>query len=403
MASPPLYNIFSRSSSPKKKAIDTAKPYRKFNFYFLLATFLPVLLAGLFNFAIDPYDVFDTPDILGINHSKPKKDNNDRLFKATDIIRLKPVTVFIGSSRTKQGLDPDYVALKDYQPAYNLAINGPNVYEVKRYLQHAIANQKDLKEVVLGIDFFMFNANLDNQPTFSENRLEKQYLTWQDLINSLFSIDTLSASQSTIADSLKEPNPDTDYGENGFMPNRNINDGNTKWRFNQSIKLYYSLHSNYQFSDKYFSDFQEIVELCRRNGIELKVFISPSHATNWETIREIGQWESFEQWKRKMVQIVPVWDFSGYNSITTEKIADKMQKYADNSHYTPKIGNLILDRLFEDRSENLPEDFGVLMTPENIDSHLAKIRRDREIWAKNRPEEVKLVKNLKRQANPSQK
>ncbi|MEB3342004.1 hypothetical protein [Okeania sp.] len=57
---------------------------------------MPVVTVGILNIIVDPYDVFNTPNFLGINHSKPRKDNSDRLYKAIDIIRSKPVTVLMG-------------------------------------------------------------------------------------------------------------------------------------------------------------------------------------------------------------------------------------------------------------------------------------------------------------------
>ncbi|NES70924.1 MAG: hypothetical protein F6K24_39795 [Okeania sp. SIO2D1] len=166
--------IYSNVSSPKKleKYVAKKRKYRRYNWIFLLSVFLPVVTVGVFNIVVDPYDVFNTPNFLGINHSKPRKDNSYRLYKATDIIRIKPVTILMGSSRKKQGLDPNHPALKNEQPAYNLAINGINAYELRRYLEHAIANQKDLDLVILGSDFFMFNSLLENRAGFSEDRLE---------------------------------------------------------------------------------------------------------------------------------------------------------------------------------------------------------------------------------------
>ncbi|EAM48351.1 hypothetical protein WH8501_16620 [Crocosphaera watsonii WH 8501] len=67
----------------------------------------------------------------------------------------------------------------------------------------------------------------------------------------------------------------------------------------------------------------------------------------------------------------------------------------DNSHYTPNIGDFVLNRILSHNVEQVPEDFGVLITSENIEQHLAKIRSDREEWAKMRPNEVELVETLK--------
>jgi hypothetical protein len=379
-----------------KKKLDKRRSnkYNKFNWLFLLFVSIPLSLVGTFNLLVDPYDVFDSPNWLGINHVKPKKDNNDRLFKASDLIRLKPTTLILGSSRTKQGIDPEHPSLSSDRSTYNLAINGPNTYEIRRYLEHAIANQPRIKEIIFGVDFFMFNATLKNQPSFSEDRLEKTHIVINDAINTLFSLDSFNVSQATVEASLKEKNKDDTYGENGFMPNRTINDGSTKWRFDQSIELYFKLHSDYQFSEEYLAEFKKIVDLCQQNKIDLKVFISPSHATDMEAIRATGRWETMEKWKREIVKIIPVWDFSGYNSVTTEPIKDVMTNYADNSHYTVAIGNLILDRILAYQSDKVPLDFGVLITPENIESHLHKTKSDREIWTKNHTDEVKLVETI---------
>jgi hypothetical protein len=381
-----------------QKTNKTQSKYFKFTLSFAFITSIPLLTVGLFNVIIDPYNAYDSPILLGINQEKPKKENNDRLFKALDIIRKKPEIIILGSSRTKQGINPENPVFNNSKSVYNLAINGPNTYEVRRYLEHAIYNNKDLKLVILGIDFFMFNKTLANQPSFSENRLNKSHIDITDLLNTTVSLDTLDSSIKTITASkeakITNINQVKNHGKNGFLPNRNINDGKTKARFDGSIKLYFELHSDYQFSEAYFQDFEKIVNLCKENNIELKVFISPAHSTDNEAIRVTQQWQVLEDWKRKMVQLTPVWDFSGYNSITTEKIADKMTNYADNSHFTPRVGDLILDRIFNQKTDSIPDDFGILITPENIESHLAKIRKDREIWAENNPDEIQLVKKI---------
>ena len=78
-----------------------------------------------------------------------------------------------------------------------------------------------------------------------------------------------------------------------------------------------------------------------------------------------------------MVAITPVWDFSGYNSITTQPIKPVMNNYVDNSHYSPPIGAFVLNRVLSHNVEQVPKDFGVLMTPDNIEQHLANIGSDR--------------------------
>ena len=116
-----------------------------------------------------------------------------------------------------------------------------------------------------------------------------------------------------------------------------------------------------------------------------------------EEFRTAGLWSFFEDWKRRVSKVTPVWDFSGYNSITTEPISNNMKNFTNRGYYTIKIGNLILNRLLHYQEEKVPEDFGVLITANNRESQLEKIRTDQELWAKNNPKMIQLVEDLKRQ------
>ncbi|MGK7920702.1 MAG: hypothetical protein AB4080_11925 [Trichodesmium sp.] len=391
-----LISTASQASSPRKleKIVVSKRKYRRFNSIFLLSVFLSIVTVGAFNVIIDPYDVFNTPNFLGINHSKPRKDNNDRLFKATDIIRIKPVTVLMGSSKTKQGLDTNYPALKNEQPAYNLGLNAITAYELRRYLEHSIVNQQELSLAIIGLDFLMFNSFTKPRGSFAEYRLKKQYISPKDIINVALSLNAVSASKKTIIDSNKTSLDDIPYEANGFMPVLNPDPHQTKDKFRYAINNYFNSHAKYKLSTP-LTELKKIVDLCHQNQIKLIVFISPSHATQWEAIRATGEWSTFEEWKREVVKITPVFDFSGYNSIASEPIHSFMENYRDNFHYTKKVGDLVLNRILSYKEEEVPAGFGILINSENVESHLAKIRQDREVWAKNNPDEVQFVKEIK--------
>ena len=377
-----------------------------FNYLFLTTVILSISGISLANFVVDPYDIFRHNQPFKSPLTKPEKLDHGRLYKAIDIINLKPNIILLGSSRMKQGLNPNHPVFSDDETVYNLGIDGSNIYELFRYLEHSYVNQPQLKQVILGIDHYMFNEFDKRQDAFIEKRLKKRHITFTDLSKTLLSQDALMATRNTLIENWNRPDkkaPDLTYGDNGFFPHRFPKDGKTAWRFRNIIEQYFGYHVQYKLSEDRFNAFKKIVEFCRQHNIELIVFISPSHATQWEALKVTDRWDSFEQWKRKMVQLTPVWDFSGYNSITTEPIKDVMNNYVDNSHYTPKIGNLVLNRILSHNVEQVPQDFGVLMTPENIEKHLANIRTEREKWAKIRPNEVQLVKILKRNFQPEQK
>ena len=78
------------------------------------------------------------------------------------------------------------------------------------------------------------------------------------------------------------------------------------------------------------------------------------------------------------MQVTPIWDFYGYKTITAESIKIRMENYVDNSHYTKRAGDVLLNRILAYKENEVSADFGVLVTKENIESHLAEICADRE-------------------------
>ncbi|MDJ0631982.1 MAG: hypothetical protein QNJ34_02210 [Xenococcaceae cyanobacterium MO_188.B29] len=345
--------------------------------------FFPLVSTGVFNVLIDPYNFFDTPIITKINHIKPEEKEVARISKAITVRKIKPKIVLLGTSRVETSLSAEHPAFKQSYLAYNLGFQAGNMYEIMRYFQHALAHQPDLKQVIIGLDFFSFNANFSNRDTFSESRLGTQF-PWQDFVDFSLSFDALLASHKSFNASInnqqkehiQEPLSRFKFWLTGFLDSED-------------------LYKGYQFSEERLVNFKTIIDTCKKNNIEIIVFISPTHATHYEAISASGLWSTFEQWKREVVQITPVWDFSGYNSITTELIDDRMEYYIDNSHYSPKVGDLVLNRILSFQTEKVPRDFGVLVNQDNIESHLEQIRLDREVWREKHPEELNLVRKIK--------
>ncbi len=365
---------------------------------FFLCQFLGVVL---FNVTIDPYGAIATPKLAGFNQSKPEQRNHVRLFKAIEITRQKPTLIFLGSSRTEVGLNPNHVAIPTPSSTYNLGISGPNMYEVFRYFQHALKNQPDLTHVILGIDFFMFNQRRENQVDFDETRLEKQYITLPDVLDVTFSLDALSKSYTTLL-ANRQQSESTPYYSNGmrnpeFFIQHNLPEQSIVKGFKFSLNEYLNaptLYQNYTLSRQQLNYLNQLIHLCQENQITLEIFISPSHATQGEAIHKARLWSVFEDWKREVVKMTPVWDFSGYNSITTEPISETMNNYFDNSHYRQNVGDLVLNRLLDYHSDTVPQDFGVWITPETLESHLQTIRANRETWIKTNPPGWQLLQTL---------
>src|SRR5258708_31774842 len=83
-----------------------------------LAAWLSLYL--LFTWTVDPYGVSPIRvGVHGINDIKPKRLDIDRLIKPYEVWRYQPRTIFLGTSRAHQSLDPSVLDGTRFAPAYN--------------------------------------------------------------------------------------------------------------------------------------------------------------------------------------------------------------------------------------------------------------------------------------------
>lgn len=369
-----------------------SKKYKIFSQTYFFCLFFSLSLVSAINIIIDPYQYFFTKQISGLSEYKPEYKDHEMLSKAAEIPNIKAETILLGSSRVMMGLNTTNQVFSDPEKVYNLGLPGTNMYESLQYFKHVLTFQKNIKQVVIGIDFFMFNENLENLENFDESRLGKKVYV-KDLMDTTLSIDTLNASFSTIESNLAQEyiNKPKESTYNKFR------------RWIEKFLSYEGFYKTYDLSEKHLASFQELINICRENNIDYYVFISPVHATQQEAIDVSNLWSTFEQWKRKIVRITPVWDFSGYNSITTEVISESMINYIDSSHYSPHTGDLVLSKMFASKIYDVPPDFGFLVNTNSLEKYLQKVKIDRQRWRESNPQEFELVRKIKADLEKSKK
>lgn len=375
------------------------KKYRKWSISVVILCLVLIISIVTLNYVVNPYNVFNSPTFKGFNEQKI--DSKEYLLKTKVITNKKPDTIFLGSSRTRLGLDPSYYQNIVGEEAYNLGLSSATMYIQLKYLEYAFKNNSSLKRVIIGLDFEAFNQYGTNPSSFTEKRLLANHWNKDDLISNLFTKQALNDSIHVIQENMKQISiltqdsflEDGSHNEQVLLDNHQklLNEGHN--RFYEHLQEYLvneQLLAKYKLSNKNIDYFKQLVNLCKENEFELIVFIQPSHALQWTGIEQLGLWNQLEQWKKEIVQIVPVWDFSGYNSITTTS-TENFNTYSDQSHYRKKVGNLILQRILQIEAENTPTDFGVYLTDTNIQSHLGTIRADRDIWMENNSDIIQMI------------
>lgn len=350
---------------------------------FLVLFGIGILFAATVNFIIDPFSLYHPSESESLHLVKVCVTKQMRLHKAVQIARKKPEVILLGSSRVAAGVDPNDVKniTKD-RVVYNAGINGASLEEIYYFFEHALYHQPNLNTVIIGLDLFNFHHKKKPQPDFPVNYLKNSIWNFDLFLTCLFHKLTLTSSFETLWSNLFSfPSlpilPDGAYNLSWFNHHNTENYVSDDWSFLKMIFQNMDFYLDFQIDQEKIRLFQKIVEICNDRQITLKVFFCPSKAIYWHALYDQGLWPKLEELKHDLCFYHPIWDFSGFNTVTTQEYEKDQPFYYECSHFCPCIGKLILNRLF-----NLSASFGYLLTPETIEQSLQSIRQDHALWLK---------------------
>jgi hypothetical protein len=373
-----------------------------------------------FNLVVDPYRIWHALEFDGVNAAKPQLANHERIYKIVGLARRPANAVILGTSQSDIGLNPNHVALgKD---AINLALFG-QPYRETRMLFDWLSDRKEIKTFVIGLDFSAANVLLPYPDDFVVENFAHER-RWQLVLSRSAFVD------SVITIAKRKALRENTWSERGLRlwsdEYVKVLGGHRKFMRaseEQNLTQLYLPRPSCAFdldaTTGKLSPLEEIRAVysrAHRERVALKLLISPSHARHWETIAAAGLWEKWEEWKQRLVQMnmeeaqragqqpFPLWDFSGYHSISSEAVPALgdtetiMRWYFDASHYRPEAGDLVLDRIFglDSPERTVPSDFGILLTSSNIAAHLSGIRLARQHYRQTHPEDVADIEAMAR-------
>ena len=171
-------------------------------------------------------------------------------------------------------------------------------------------------------------------------------------------------------------------------------------------------YRNYAFSNprtgaSSLEDLRTLLRYCRDRGIETRVLINPFHAVLYDVLREAGLWEIYLAWRQAVIAItaevnaggpgprIALWDFSGYNAVTTEPVLtagglrDELDFFADSFHYKRNVGNLMLSRMLAGE-EGVPG-FGRELTPADAAADAARLEAGHARYARDNAAYIDMV------------
>lgn len=389
-----------------------------------------------FNFAVDPYLLFNVGRTPGFNDLKPSAATRERMMKAYQVERVSARTIVIGSSRPDLGLDPATRAWPaSSRPVYNLGMVGAPLEDNVKYLRHYVASHagKGPTTLIVGLDFedFLRLPAAPAQPLREPHPLNEMEArlavgpdgrpnpargmrVMQDRAQGLLSLDALADSVHTVLNNRLTALSNLEA--NGHLSEASMRDAARADGFAllfdqknlETVQRYGKPHRHLSDTPDgpihKFDVIEDLLAFARQHDIGIVLTIQPSHVSRLELLDQMGYWADYERWKHALAalaaragtnQQVTLWDFSGYEEPMREAVPAKgkgeMQWFWDPVHYNSRLGDRIVARLF---GAEQSDRFGILLTPENVDARIARVRRDREAFRAAMPQEVSHLARL---------
>ena len=355
------------------------------------------------NSLVDPFAIYGMPIRAGFNADKVALADYARFARPLQILRRQPRVVLLGTSRIRDGIDPLDLG-GDGVGALNYGVPALSVIEAEAFAEHAI-RVAPVRELIIGLDFFQFNDDVPYKAGFDRNLLGDGIGPYA-FFRSTLSYVAVRQSWLTVADSRADPGS-VSFRSDGFRARDERSLAETVDGILIDVEDFAGRYRRMASIDVSLHALERMLAAATQRGVDVRVFFSPMHAALHEAVHRRDSWPLFERWKREVLAIAertntPVWDFSGYNEVTTVPFDDAGTFYFDGSHYRPAVGRRILAIIGqsagvdrgdgrdggEERPRVRPGGFGVRLTPDTLEAHLSATRANRAAYVESMPQDI---------------
>ena len=314
------------------------------------AIFISISCFITFNIYIDPYGIYS-------NHNQKNKiifKQNERIRKIILSKKLSPKKIFLGTSTIRDGITKEYYD----SDTLNLSFNSQSPYESLMLIKNI--NITDLKEINLGLDFFIFSKYWEDTlylRGFNENLYLNNKLKYLKLIKLNLSSDTFRSSLAEVK-----------YGDSKNLIDSQINNffinfQSTDYETFDKEKIAYFLKrinqfnydENYSYSDSYsklnsFAAIIDIIELCLKEGLKINLIINPTHNSEKFLLDSLNLKEKYFDWVSSFYSIsdkynINLYNFSVINNYTNIDIELFNKYFSDPIHFRLDLSKKYISEL----------------------------------------------------------
>jgi hypothetical protein len=361
------------------------------------------LVAG-FNLLVDPYGAYPRVHLKAFDPLRASIFT--RLARAEMARRGDWDMMIFGTSRPKAGLPWRHPAYGTNR-VYNMSADAAYMAEAAKMFDYARA-RNPIRRVVLCLDFALSRRSLVDKSDFAQSRFNPELSLFDYHCKNLIGGAASNESLEFVLAYIRRDFP-PEQQRDGFFVHALKPGVSQREVFGKVIRKLANGYAAQRPGAEEMEAFRRMLTICRENNIEITLAINPVHALDLELLRAVDNWNRFEAWKRDVVHIVeevapggsiPVWDFTGHAGPAAEEVppagdtATRMKYYYENSHFTPAMGALMLDRMFRGATN----EFGVKISTANIEAHLERIRDQREAYARTHAEDIQWVQRISKEA-----
>lgn len=375
--------------------------------YLAIAAGLPLLLVGgiaATNYVLDPYLIhqWGSPQVQRLRQPVEKLN---AWGKAYAIAVYRPDTIYLGNSRTELGLS---VPVGGSERVFNAALSGSTLGDAIRMLGHA-RQSGPVRRVVWGIDAPSFTLSAGNSEL--ENAVlakDDAYLVCRFLLDLQRGVSLDMSSESL--DLLRGSTPAVcraslaGYGQRdkACMQHRIAGWGGTGAVVGARTREFLRGEGPRDAA-------LPALETTLRQAcdIQWRLYINPTHAMTIDTLYWAARGPQYEAWLAALAGMgqrlrdagcdVRLYDFSGFNSVTSEPVPragdrSDMRNYWETSHYREPVGTAILARLAGGPAAG--DSFGLELLPATIETHIGQLRAARAAYLATQPYEADVARRI---------
>jgi len=339
-----------------------------------LTGLLLVFIVGA-NILMDTHGVYYT---LFSSH-KDKKINSAMFLAGLNQQIYNPELIFrnperfdsflFGTSRVSAIDTSRIMTGRFYNMSSPQALLAENLAMIKTFLKKGIK----IKNVIIGLDEFSFTSRIrdhENQlitimhPEVSGKSRASVFFKFFFRMPRSFE---LSREFDYLFKNVDAKSELTDNGLNLFwLQTEKIIAASGKPLFSDPPFVYTPFVFDEQLVHEVLGQIDELKELSRKNHFNLTFFFNPIQARRYANFAQ-----GFLPIKQKLAEHTDFYDFSGFNSITTDNL-----NYYEEQHYRYLVGEMIVQKMFGSSDRHVPDDFGFLVTKDTVENYTYKQKRE---------------------------